>query len=523
MSKPSSLPKSLGPAGRRAWLLAPAALLAALSCTDLTETPRSALTPANAFRTRDDIMAGLTSVYASLRGAPENGYFNLSEISSNEIIVPTRGQDWYDNGRWLEIYRQAWTANSGSALDDMNGTWNDLFSGVSRANLVLNAIEQAQTPGQDTVVAELRTLRAYYYYLLMDFFGGVPIVTDTKVEQRPRNTREEVFRFVETELNAARGTLPAKWDATNYGRVTKGVADAILASMYLNAQVYLGQVTPSGLTRGPARWAEAATAADRILNSGVYQLATNYQSNFALENESSPENIFVVVHVPQPDLGMTFAMRTLHYNQLVAGDTPWNGFAAVAETYNAYDAADTRRNIWLVGPQRSFNTGQPITDRAGAPLVFTVDIANPEQASEGEGPRMNKYPPLPGAPSGSSQPNDFVIFRLGEIYLIKAEALNEQGQTAQAITLLNQLRARAFSPQKPLSASLSQAQVRDAILNERLFELALEAKRRQDLIRAGTYTAARRFKQAQPAYKVLFPIPATQIQTNPLLTQNPGY
>ena len=523
MQKLSSRSTSSGPAGRRALLLVPATLLAALSCTDLTETPRSALTPANAFRTRDDIMAGLTSVYASLRGAPENGYFNLNEITSNEIIVPTRGQDWYDNGKWLEMYRQTWTPNSASALDDINGTWNDLFGGISRANLVLNAIESAQTPGQDTVVAELRTLRAFYYYLAMDLFGGVPIVEDTKVEPRARNTREEVFRFVETELNAARATLPAKWDAANYGRMTKGAADAILANLYLNAQVYLGQVTATGLTRGTARWQDAITAADRILNSGVYQLASTYQSNFALDNESSPENIFVIVHVAQPDLGMTFSMRTLHYNQLVAGDTPWNGFAAVAETYNAYDAADARRNVWLVGPQRSFNTGQPVTDRAGVPLSFTVDIANPEQANEAEGPRLNKYPPLPGAPAGSAQPNDFAFFRLGEIYLLKAEAMNELGQTSQALALVNQLRARAFNPPRPLSTSLSQAQAREAILNERLFELAIEGKRRTDLIRAGTYTAARRFKQAQPGYKILFPIPQTQLQTNPLLTQNPGY
>ena len=109
------------------------------------------------------------------------------------------------------------------------------------------------------------------------------------------------------------------------------------------------------------------------------------------------------------------------------------------------------------------------------------------------------------------------------MYLIKAEALNELGQTGAAIALVNQVRARQFTPPKPISASLSQAQFRAAILNERLFEFTDEAKRRADLVRHGQFTAARRFKTLREAHKVLFPIPSTQIQANPLLTQNPGY
>ena len=98
------------------------------------------------------------------------GYYNLSEITTDEMLVPTRGSDWFDNGRWLEIHRQTWTANSGSALDDMNGTWNDLFSGVARANLMIDVIEKAGGAATAAPLAELRTLRAFYYYMLQDFF-----------------------------------------------------------------------------------------------------------------------------------------------------------------------------------------------------------------------------------------------------------------------------------------------------------------------------------------------------------------
>jgi hypothetical protein len=342
-------------------------------------------------------------------------------------------------------------------------------------------------------------------------------------------TRDSLFRFIESELNAARTVLPER--PAQYGRVGRHVANAILANMYLNAPVFQGTVTAAGLQRAPQRWQAAIDAADRVINAGVYTLASDYRANFATNNETSPENIFVIANTSAPPgLGMSMQQRTLHYNQHGVGGGPWNGFAGLAETYRAYDAADVRRSVWLAGPQINFATGQPANDRQGARLVFTDTIGDITRANENEGVRLLKFPPLLSAPNGDSHPNDFPYFRLAEMYLIKAEALNELGRTGEAVALLNRLRERAFEPDKPLSASLSQAQMRQAILNERLFELAGEAKRRQDLIRMGglpgvvqSFTGARAFKQQQQGYKVLFPIPATQVQNNPLLVQNPGY
>jgi hypothetical protein len=216
-------------------------------------------------------------------------------------------------------------------------------------------------------------------------------------------------------------------------------------------------------------------------------------------------------------------MRSLHYNQLGVNGGPWNGFATIADTYRTYDPADQRRAVWLAGPQRSFDSGNLVNDRAGAPLVFTDTIGDATKANENEGPRLLKFPPLTTAPNGDSFPNDFPYFRLAEMYMIKAEALNELGRTPEAIALVNTLRARVFTPPKPLSAAMSQSQARTAILNERLFEFAGEAKRRQDMIRLGGFTNSRQFKLASSPFRVLFPIPATQVQNNPLLTQNPGY
>jgi starch-binding outer membrane protein, SusD/RagB family len=516
----ASLKKSIRWVSWRAIFLVPA-LMIFNSCTNLTEVPQDALTPNNAFRTDAEVLAGVASVYAGLR-ATEWNYFNLSEITTDEIIVPTRGQDWYDNGRWLEMYKHTWTSNSGSALEDMNGAWNDLFAGVARANLMIDVITKAGGTNSASTIAELRTLRAWYYYMLQDFFGGVPLVTSTKVEAVARVPRDSVFRFIESELKAAATALPASWPAGSEGRVTSGVANAILASLYLNAQVFSGTPTASGLTKGAARWQDAITAADKVINSGQYSLSADWKKNFTTDNQNSKENIFYIAHTAAvAGLGMSLPMRTLHYNELTPG--PWNGFATIAETYNAFDPADARRNMFLVGQQYSFNMGQAAQDRAGNPLVFTIDIKNETQAGEAEGPRFNKFPPLPGALDGNSHPNNYPFFRLAEMYLIKAEALNELGQTAAGIAQANIIRQRQFSPAKPLDPSMSQAAARTAIYNERLFEFVEEGKRRQDMIRAGTYTLAHRFKPASSGNKVVFPIPSTQIQTNPLLSQNPGY
>lgn len=514
---------SLWRAGRvsAALLAAPATVFTVQGCTDLEETPTSAITPNNFYKNADEVLGGVASVYAQLRSTMW-GYYNLSQVSSDETIVPTRGSDWFDNGRWLDLYRHTWTPTSGAGLEDISGVWNDLFAGVARANVLLSALETTDVPNKAQVVAEMKALRAFYYYLLMDFFGGVPIVTTTEVKPRAQASRAEVFAFIEKDLTEARAALPDAWPSNQFGRMTKFGADAILANMYLNAQVFTGTVTTSGLTKGTAKWAEAAAAADRVLNSGRYSLPADWKVNFSPTNENSPENIFTIRHIANPTgLGMSLQMRGLHYNSFNL--SPWNGFATIATTYNAFDDADSRKSVFLVGPQVDLKTGAPIKDRAGNPLIFTPEIKDPTQAGEGEGARVYKYPVDPSTADGGSHGNDYVYFRLAEMVLIKAEALNEQGQTAAALGLVNQIRARAFRTAKPLATNLSQAQAREAIFNERLFEFVGEAKRRQDMIRAGTYTNARLFKQASQGYKILMPVPQNQIETNPLLKQNPGY
>ena len=524
-------------------MIAPVLLVAGGSCTSLTEVPHDALTTENAFKSDAEITAGVAGVYSTLRAVEQNNSFAaLEELTTDMLIVPTRGSDWYDNGQWLDIHRQTWTANSSGTLNFMNNAWNDIFGAVAKSNLLIDVITKAGSGAKgDSTIAELRTFRAWDYYMLTAMFGGVPLVTSTELKQYPRVARDSVFRFIEAELLASKDKLPAKRDASGSGRLTSGAANAILASLYLNAGVFGKNSGVSGssynscmainVSGGKNGCQAAVDAANAVINSGVYTLNSTWSQNFSTTNKNSPENIFVVVHVAEQGLGGNWPMRTLHYNQLSTGwGGPWNGFATTAETFNKFSASDERRGMWLFGQQTSFQNGQPVNDRNSKPLVFTAAIADANAANEAEGVRFNKFPPLPNAPTGNSHPNDYPFFRLAEMYLIRAEAQNEMGKSAAAIADLALIHDRHDKVSTTAMMDLtSQAKIRDAILNERLLEFAAEGKRRSDQIRHGkflSWTEASKNGVAnapRDARFLLFPVPAPQLASNPLLTQNAGY
>lgn len=513
-----------------------ASLLPALACTDLTESPRSSVPPGSFYRNEAEVLAGLAAVYAQLRGDGALwGYYNMSEITTDEMIVPTRGPDWLDNGRWLELHRQTWSANSPSGLDDIQRVWVDTYRGVAYANILLDALDRVDVPGEDVIRAETRGLRAFYYHLLNDTFGGVAIATDIEIIARPRATRDSLFQFIESELLAVRTTLPTTRPGAEHGRLTRGAVDAILASMYLNAGVLARETGVSAtsynscttvtVAGGISACQAAVNHADNVISAGVYQLELlNWRDNFTADNHTSTEPIFVAKNLNADGLGLNLVMRALHYNQFTP--TPWNGFATIAETYNQFDADDQRRQIFLIGQQYNqdaLSRGDTVAvnDRAGSPLVFTATIGDATNASEAEGARILKYPPDPNH-LNEHNGNDFIFFRLGEMYLIRAEASFQLG-TGDPLGDINLLRARVFEPDEPVATVTD-----DIILAERLFELTGEAKRRQDLIRFGRYTSwtesiANGKNAATEDFRILMPIPQTQLDANPLLCQNPGY
>ncbi len=217
------------------------------------------------------------STYAELRGFYDPVSV-LNEATSDEMVVPTRGPDWFDNASWQQMAKHEWTPVSPGQI---NGSWEWAYRVIAKANINLVALETTQLEVSEAekavLTAELKVARAYAYFWLMDMFGNVPIITEDTPPGNPvANTRTEVFAFVEKDLTEALPNLE-EGKSTNllYGRFTKGAANTLLAKLYLNAEVYTG--TP--------KWQEAIAATDAIINSPAgYALNPDFLSNFAVNN-----------------------------------------------------------------------------------------------------------------------------------------------------------------------------------------------------------------------------------------------
>ncbi len=519
-------------------LLVTPAVISLQGCTDLDEQTFGVVTPDNFFQSDEEVLAAVAPVYAQLRNMMWN-YHNLSQHSSDETLVPVRGTDWDDAGRWRSMHKHTWD----KFLVDLNDGWQDAFTGVARANTVIDAINNAtgDVSDKDQLLAELRFLRAFYYFQLLDFFGNVPIVEDAEVDpDNPptTNSRAEVYAYVVSELEAVKSDLPSAWDAANFSRATRGAANALLSRIYLNAQILSGTTTASGITKGAAAWQSAIDASNAVINSGEYSLTDDYLDNFRVDNHTSPEVIFVTPHLAKGGRGLTFIMRTLHYNQIP--ETPWNGFIVLGDVYRSFDPDDRRSDVFLAGQMYAepnqgcignecFSSGDMLLDRQDQPLFFTPDLFTPGGApvtgepigvSESSGIRIVKWEIDP-ARSGGDNGNDYAWFRLAEMYLNRAEANLWLGNSAAALADLNVLRDRAFGDDP--SKRLTSVDV-PTLLAERQYELLWEAVRRMDMIRHDLFTQTTwEYKSVMDPHRAVFPIPQAQIDANPNLVQNPGY
>lgn len=555
--------------------------------SQLEEDPYSDITPDQFYQNESEFVAAVTGVASQLRQL-EDAVLNMQEHSSDEMMVPTRGPDWGDGGIWRDMTQHTWNATHPFP----NNAYNALQVGVARANGVLSTLQASETlpdAQRNQFAAEVRFLRALYYFNLMDLFGNVPIVVEegsesgytTQDEVTPttppeQNTRAELFDFILEELTGctsgnfdiancidnpggAIADLPDK-NAVSYGRATQGAGYALLARVLINAEIYTGTLSENNLDPGTAMYEEAAAAADVLLNSPDYSLATDYFANFAANNAGSPEIIFPIPHKADNEAGFIRHNAVLHYN-LPLPATPWNGFTTIAEFYNSFESNDVRQDQFLVGPMYSEpssgcsgaecysdTNSEPVTVRGeDTQLEFTVEIPDIQLGGlgvdvvEGAGARPLKWEIDPNA-SGANMGNDFPLFRLAEMYLIKAEAENEVNGPAAAKPYLDDLRDRAGAD--PVPAGLSPDEMRAVILQERGYEMHNEGVRRQDLIRyefahggipqgydpypdngiyAPTFTAEWLFKEESDAYRALFPIPEAQCSVNTNLEQNPGY
>ncbi|NDV94685.1 RagB/SusD family nutrient uptake outer membrane protein [Dysgonomonas sp. 521] len=500
-------------------ILVLSALVAMSSCTDLDEKLYDKVPMDDYGKTDSEIQTIVGSAYASLRGFSDsdqggtNCYptceyvFFLDECASDEACIPTRGTDWYDSGRYQEIQRHSWSAGNIMILS----SWKYCFQGIASVNTVIYQVDKSELTedAKAVVKAELRGIRAYYYLLLVDQFGNVPIVTDFGGEGLPANSsRADVFKFIETELTEALPLLPA---TKTYGRFTQAVANSLLARLYLNAEVWTGT----------ARWQDCLDACDKVTG---YTLEGNYFNSFKTANETSGEIIFSIPYDHKAGtVGNYLASMTYHYNQKFAfspnGTYPWcgNGISAQPGLYSSFEEGDIRRGSLLIGEQINMSTGSVIMMDNGNPLIYTEEITNYENALQNEGARLHKYEVQ--AEDQWERDNDWVLIRYAEIIMMKAEANYRLGFTANALSFVNELRTRAgLSELKPEALDLQ------ALDNEWKHEFVFEGLRRTTNIRFGTFFEKWWEKPTDtPKTRGIYPIPASILELNSKLSQNPGY
>jgi len=529
------------------------------ACTKLDETKYlyDTVNGTDFYNTDAELSSAVGAAYANLSGvASNNHYLTINEVTTDEIVVPTRGPDWGDGGRWVRLTTHTYTSTD---PDPANG-WNFCYAGINSCNQIIATLAKQTNAKVPQYVAELRGLRAIYYLWLLDWYGNVPISIDFSQTAPPSNsTRDQVYTLVESELLAVASQLPHTGPAaeSTYGRVNAYTCWAALAKLYLNAQVWTG--TP--------QWDKCIAACDSVINSGQYTLTPNYADNFGPQNKGVPETIFTIPYDHVHETGNNICMMTLNglnQNTYNMNAQPWNGFASVQEFYNSYidpaqnpgpqgmvvgtDPAgdsvtgtlDKRLTNFLVGPQYGSDGkqlqdggyeksgGGYVGDPNGAPITFTPYINQLQPTAwRQSGARISKW----GFYSGmtQNQDNDFALFRYADILLTAAEATarkNNNWSDPYALTIVNQIRTvhGGVDPYASMTAA--------TFLAERGREMFFEGWRRQDMIRFGVFNDAWRFHPADPADALgphginhlnVMPLPDVQLNANKALKQNPGY
>lgn len=498
-------------------------LLGTLSCTDLEPELYSELTPETQFNTPDATLGSLLQNYTNLDAYTNDAIWPSQELSTETSAAPAKFGPWDDGGVWARLHRHEWEPTFGP----FNGSWNLGYSGIAGCNRTIDELS-ALGGGQEAAIAEMRALRAVFYWLMIDLFGDVPL-EDSFVNGQPNPTRaprEDVYQFIVNELTELLDgdLLSESTGGPYYGRMNRWSALALLTKVYLNAEVYTG--TPA--------WAEAAASAKTLIDAGVYQLESDYFENFKPENRASTENIFVIPYDKFDANGRNFNMhmRTLHpLNQQTYNftDGPWNGFVALQEFYDSFEEDDNRKAMFVVGQQYDA-AGDPLMDPNGATEVDSEGNMDPDGATLIFTPEINELTPKAFSQSGArigkfdfefglslSAQNDFPIFRYADVLLMRAESLWRLNNGDQeAAMLVGMIRERAgLEPLDPLTE--------DDLYNEIQRELAFEAHARPTMIRFDRFLGSWWEKNPSDDTRKLFPIPSAQLNANPNLTQNPGY
>lgn len=539
------------------------------SCHKLEVVSTTELTSATFPKTEAHFNALKGTIYTLYRDGYTTGHFFATSQSTDESVLPMYATDWVDGNRYMDLHRHTWTKDN----PIIGGEWSYFANLIGNTNQVLYLLKSADDGAvKNTSIAEMRTMRALFYYSMMDMFGGVPLDTlygDTQLKEKA--TRTQVFTYVESELKAAIPFLKTASGATTYGTPTRYMAYALLAKLYQNAEVYTGT----------AKNNECIAACDSVMNAGggtqyALESRATYFNMFAPTNGPSfKEFIFAIPYDPSTSAGWNFYARydlnrNLGVKYRYSASTPGtnidpvlnlttgnglinnkpSGPRCTTDEYYAYfnDPNDIRNNQWLTGLQY-WSTGNPIMVRTtnlgydqfysgGSPAAAytyqlnitplgsgtrlgatSYDIGKDELAWN-TGYRNIKFLADPNSTT-RNQNNDVPVFRLSDIILTKAEAILRGGTATNghtALSLVNSLRAV-----RSTSAAWAAVTLND-IYAERCRELSWECWHRTDMIRFGKFENPWGLaKTNTDTYRRIFPIPTSAMATNPKLVQNTGY
>lgn len=512
------------------------------SCTDLEiEATDSLIT--DGFAGVANVQGEVTNISNIIAGGDlgnQNGLYALNEVSTDEYLVPTRGTDWGDNGRWLSIHRQTWNAE----LFDIIQAWQQLNSITINATRAISPKSVSTAAGDiNEQKAEARFYRAWAMHWILDMWRQVPYRNvDLPNSAIPDVlTGQVAIDSIVADLNMAISNLPtvtAGNAISEKSSPTKAAARFLMARLHLNKHVYLGS------SPDPADMQVVIDNVDAIAADG-YNLAES--GDFF--DIFRPSNDVETIWWTPSDTGPR-TWYTLHYNQNFPGFNDgggWNGFTTLAEFYDLFegpsetnypeDGQEERRGVvhdpstanednlgiglGLLINQQYEQDGTPLNARenvGGVPLVFTREVEQAEYTApadnallETSGIRMLKYHPNE---EGGDRRRHIVKYRYADAFLMKAEAMWRMGSDPTA--MINDLRTTR-------GASALGTVAESDLLAERGRELYAEIVRRQDLIRFGQYLRAWNLKEAGDETRLIFPIPIADVLANPNLTQNPGY
>ena len=422
-------------------------------------------------------------------------------MAGNSIVGAGGGTDGIET---QDLANYVTSTDNAGVLDLWRGPW----PGILMSNIVLDAAPNLDIPEniRDRSMGEAYFLRAHYYFILARFFGDVPLITEPQSSDDdlfpPRDPVEEVYAQIISDLEMAAELLPTKasYSGENLGRVPKGAAYGMLAKVHLTLENYQQVV-------------EYAT----LVESLGYSLNENYGDNFNAETENSMESLFEVQYASnggfdfwsnENQASWTSPFMGPRGANFVAGGYGWN--QPTQEFVAEYEEGDERKDVTVL--------------YEGGPLFDGKEYSS-EYSLTGYNTRKFLVP-LSEVSAFDNSPLNFPVLRYADVLLMKAEALNELGQTELAEDYLNMVRNRAGLDD--IQSGLSQAAFLEAVLHERRMELAFEGQRWFDLIRVNNGQYGLEFlhsigKNNATQKHLLLPIPQIELDRNPNLTQNPGY